>query len=89
MPRAPNAYASSAWSGWSALARMPSVRTLSAHDEQLAEALVDGRVLGLHLLVEHLEDLARLGLRLADLHLAGEAVEGDVVAFLDGLAADA
>ena len=65
---------------------MPSVRSLSAHVEQLAEALVDVRLLRLHLAREHLQDLARLGGHLADLHLAGQAVERHPVAFLQRLA---
>ena len=48
--------------------------------EQLAEALVDVRLLGLHLAREHLQDLARLGRDLADLDLAGQAVERHPVA---------
>ena len=52
------------------------------------EALVDVRLLRLHLAGDDLQDLARLGRDLADLDLAGEAVERHPVAFLDRLAGD-
>ena len=56
--------------------------------QDLLEAAVDVRRLGLHLAGDDLQDLARLGRDLADLDLAGEAVERHPVAFLDGLAGD-
>ena len=54
--------------------------------EQRREAPVDVRLLRLHLAGEHLEDLARPGGHLAELHFAREPVEGEPVAFLHGLA---
>ena len=53
--------------------------------QQLLEALVDVRLLRLHLAGDDLQDLARLGRHLADLHFAGQAVERDAVPFLDRL----
>ena len=49
---------------------------------------VDAESCGLHLPGDDLQDLARARRHLADLHLAGEAVEGDEVPFTDRLPAD-
>ncbi len=83
MPRAPNPYAISAWSGWSALARMPSRAVPVRPRQQQVEAAEDIRLLGLHLAVDDLQDLARLGRDLPRLDLAGQAVERQPVAFLE------
>ena len=56
--------------------------------QQLVEALIDRRLLRLHLAGHDLQDLARLRRHLRELHLAGEPVERDEVAFLDRLALD-
>ena len=58
--------------------------------QQLLEPLIDVRLLrGLSVPFDDLEDLARLRRDPRDLHFAGQAVERDEVAFLDGLAVDA
>ena len=57
--------------------------------EQLLEALVELRLLRAERAVHHLQDLARLRRDLGELHLARQAVEREVVAFLHRLAADA
>jgi hypothetical protein len=53
--------------------------------QQLHEALIDRRLLGLFLSQHDLQDLARLRGDLRNLHLAGQPVEGDEVSFLDRL----
>ena len=89
MPRAPNAYAELRLIRQVGVGADAERALFVGPLQQLVEAPVDVRRLRLHLAGEHLQDLARLGRDLADLDLAGQAVEREPIAFLDGLAADA
>ena len=88
MPRAPKAKATLASRGMSALARMPSRRTSSAQPSSFSNFCVERRLRGLQRARHDLQDLGRARRQLLQDHLAGGAVDGDAVAFLQGLAAD-
>ena len=56
--------------------------------QQLIEPSIEVRLLRVERPVDHLQDFARLRGDARQLHLAGQSVEGDEVAFLDRLALD-
>ena len=86
MPAAPNAMAFSACSGVSALVRTCSRVTFAHQFISLLEHLVGLALLAVErLLDEHLDDFGGGGLELAGINFAGGAVDGEEIAFLEGL----